>query len=162
MRALAVLLAIAISAWMSLPAQAQAAGMSRIYIANACGSEEYKPSWLPLDCPGADVPTLTAAAIIYRKYGQDVAVATATFRECAQGCYSGALPSEQIRHYYKGRFRFSHVVRCDGKKGFARGSRLFYAVTSYTFADRPWVTLSTDLVTTPQNYKCPRVRALST
>jgi hypothetical protein len=132
------------------------ASHAQIYVANSCGSETVKPSWIPLDCPGADGPNLAAEAIAYRTYGRRFAVATATFRVCGGACYSGASPAEEMFCYYKGSFRFSQITRCYAKKGFAKGSRLFYAVTSYKYTDHPWITYSTNFVS-PGNFRCPHI-----
>lgn len=142
------------------PSSALASHGARVYIADSCGSEAVKPLWIPLDCPGADPPSVAAEPVVYRTYGGPTAVASAIFRVCGGVCYSGATRAQEMLHYYKGTFRFSRIERCYGKKGFARGSRLFYAVTAYRFGGRPWTTYSTNSAP-PESYRCPHASALA-
>jgi hypothetical protein len=161
MRERALILVVVIVATASAPVQAHAA-RARIYISDACGDEAYKPSWIPFDCPGADYPDVSSEPVVYRTYGGNVAVARARFKICGGACSSANTPAEEMKRYYRGTLRFSHIVRCDGIKGRARGTRLFYGVTRYSYGGQPWVTLSTNLLARPANYRCPHIRGLST
>jgi hypothetical protein len=130
----------------------------RIYIVDACGEmEAVKPAELELGCSGAGENFPYADHIVYHGYGRHTATATATFNICLlsppgqpvgpfqtwRGCPYADLSvqeeAEAANHRFRGSFRFSHIVRCYGmsRKG-KRGTRLFYAETSYTYANRAW------------------------
>jgi hypothetical protein len=156
---------------------------ARVYVSQACGNEEVKPTRVQLDCPGVTGP-YEATIIRYRGYNTATATASMTTPACvilspgetlrelaAEATHTycagvsiielGQNPDERLINV-PGTIRFSHIVRCRGPRG---RTRLFYGDTRFTRDREPWPGYfggsPNGLITTNQTphskYKCPHV-----
>ena len=104
------------------------------------------PEWLPVACQGAGGYPVHVIRLVYRGYGRATLEAKATFQICVdvppgergpvlswKTCgWTPPSPSERAEESerdFPGVFKFSHIVRCHGRKGRASATRLFYGIT---------------------------------